>query len=305
MTGEKESNGTVHDVDDVIEANEAEAEVEAEENEEPSTPIPTRQSLPRDKTWAQIVKRSDQQEHPHKSPSAPSLPPLQQQTNSQNKTDGEKSSYPEENRKQHHLSTHRDYTVSSENCCELVGLDFKGMLQNIHAKHVGIDAMSPGAPEQVNKIDSIANLTHGRIGEELANNYFEREFPSEDWDVVWCNEFDETYKPFDFIIKPNAKKRYGADDDADNIDLKRFVEVKTRVSDQPISQWFISLKELSTAIEKAQQENVLYSCLLIHLKRNKQSEFGYDVRMFWVNDLSAKDEHVDFLIQLKASKANK
>jgi len=97
----------------------------------------------------------------------------------------------------------------------------------------------------------------GRFGEKYASfilkNWLEKD--PHNATVRWMNEDSEAGNPYDFeIIFRDGKKK--------------FCEVKTRVSDQPVSQWAISIHEVAEAMNQSEH----FFCLLISLNKNYEAQ---------------------------------
>lgn len=142
--------------------------------------------------------------------------------------------------------------------------------------------------DDASTIASIANLSHGRIGELVAADVLQKEFGAEGVQITWLNESDEAFRPYDFLVESEVPSQ----------PRRRFVEVKTRVSDrEQISQWFISASELVRAVDVARETEAVYSCLLIHLERTPS---GYELRkMYFVDNLMAvEQDRLKFIVHL-------
>ena len=143
-----------------------------------------------------------------------------------------------------------------------------------------------------------ANLKHGKVGECIAEKLLKSRFPNST--IQWMNRDMESTQPYDFLVTDSTSSRR----------ISRFVEVKTRVSPEPVSQWFISRNELMFATEKHMEANYYYSCLFIHLvevennnNRGAASSEALTLRStFWVDDLmtaaSGDDTGLQFSVQV-------
>ena len=137
-----------------------------------------------------------------------------------------------------------------------------------------------------------ANLSRGRIWECIAEKLLESRFP--DSTILWMNRDMESTKPFDFMVCDSTGQ------------LIRYVEVKTRVSPEPVSQWFISRNELMFAVEKHVDAGSYYSCLFIHLLGKGHNRGAGENLVFkstfWVDDLmtaaSSDDTGLQFSVQV-------
>ena len=145
-----------------------------------------------------------------------------------------------------------------------------------------------------------ANIMHGKMGEYIAEKILVSRFPN--CAVEWMNRDSESAQPFDFLIRDLSGQ------------ITRFVEVKTRVSPEPVSHWFISRNELLFAAVQHTRADCNYSCMFIHLVESHRGGVAAgesaasrmksftQVSAFWVDELmvagSSDDTGVHFSVQV-------
>ena len=185
---------------------------------------------------------------------------------------------------------------------EMLDINIESALSSYTMEHAAI------IEEQSRLLDSstAANLMHGKIGECIAEKLLQSRFPT--CSIEWMNRCAESCKPFDFLISDSSGE------------VTCFVEVKTRVSPDPVSQWFITRNELLFAA-KTHGETCNYSCVFIHLVESNRggpvvggepvsrTKTFTQVSAFWVDDLmaaaSSDDGGLQFSVQVLNNNAGR
>lgn len=124
----------------------------------------------------------------------------------------------------------------------------------------------------------------GRWGEEFVYNELKQEYPSEEYQVVWLNQNEDTGRGYDIIIKKDEK------------DIK-YIEVKTKTSDDPE---FIDITETQwTFARKLCEEGngEMYSFYVVSnagKKDAKIKEINNPVKYWYEGKLDAQPVRIKF-----------
>ena len=106
-----------------------------------------------------------------------------------------------------------------------------------------------------------ANDLSGRIGERAGHSALQLALKGEYSNIQWVNNDSESGLPYDYVITMTDGSQ-------------KFCEVKTRTSDVPVNQWFIS----STELKFAEQKRHDYIVLLLWLRELTIDGDNYDVK---------------------------